>query len=363
MLKNFLRGIYYNLTGFKTPSSWKPYSKLYIKSENSNWVLDTIKEEMLSVCQELSIPVAQDKFGYKLKGQSIFYTSKYEILENFKRQNNKIAFPYYHGDPVLDNKFKTLIDSIKINHQWIDRIQVSHSQIEQLILNTGIEESKIHKIPISIDINKFDLRTDQEKKKIRERLNIPASQILIGSFQKDGNGWGEGIEPKLIKGPDIFLEVVKALKYKYSNLSVLLTGPARGYMKKGLSRLGIPYYHYFLKDYSDISDFYKTLDLYLITSREEGGPRAVLESMASGVPLVTTKVGQAIDIVKHNKNAWMTETNKIDELVHWSEHVIDGFNSHEEILYNARKTAEANSYDQQIILWRQFMKGFVNKDV
>ena len=363
MLRNFLRGILYNLSGFKTPSSWLPHSKLYIKSENSNWVLDTIKEEMLGVCQELSIPVVQEKFGYKLKDQSIFYTSKYEVLENFKRQNNKIAFPYYHGDPSLDNKFKKLVESIEMNHQWIDRIQVSHSQIEQLILNTGIEESKIHKIPISIDINKFDLRGDQEKERIREVLNIPTSEILIGSFQKDGNGWGEGKEPKLIKGPDIFLTIAKALKDKYDNLSVLLTGPARGYMKKGLSELGIPYYHYFLKDYSDISDFYKALDLYLITSREEGGPRAVLESMASGVPLVTTKVGQAIDLVRHNKNAWMAESNNTDELVHWCEHVIDGFNSHEEILYNARKTAEENSYDQQIVLWRQFMNGFVNKNV
>jgi len=47
VLRNFLRGILYNLTGFKTPSSWLPHSKLYIKSENSNWVLDTIKEEKI----------------------------------------------------------------------------------------------------------------------------------------------------------------------------------------------------------------------------------------------------------------------------------------------------------------------------
>ena len=109
--------------------------------------------------------------------------------------------------------------------------------------------------------------------------------------------------------------------------------------------------------------YFQVLDAYLITSREEGGPKAVLESMASGVPLVTTKVGQAIDLVRHIKNAWMAESNNTDELVHWCEHVIDGFNSHEEILYNARKTAEENSYDQQIILWRQFMNGFVNKNV
>ena len=39
------------------------------------------------------------------------------------------------------------------------------------------------------------------------------------------------------------------------------------------------------------------LDLYLVSSREEGGPKAIVESMASGVPLVTTNVGMANDFV------------------------------------------------------------------
>jgi glycosyltransferase involved in cell wall biosynthesis len=43
--------------------------------------------------------------------------------------------------------------------------------------------------------------------------------------------------------------------------------------------------------------YYHALDLYLVTSRNEGGPKSVLESMASGVPLVTTAVGMAPDVV------------------------------------------------------------------
>jgi len=43
----------------------------------------------------------------------------------------------------------------------------------------------------------------------------------------------------------------------------------------------------------------QALDLYIVASREEGEPKAILESMASGVPLVTTEVGQAMDFVEH----------------------------------------------------------------
>ena len=37
-------------------------------------------------------------------------------------------------------------------------------------------------------------------KKIKHNLGIPEDYLVIGSFQKDGEGWGEGLKPKLIKG-------------------------------------------------------------------------------------------------------------------------------------------------------------------
>ena len=53
-------------------------------------------------------------------------------------------------------------------------------------------------------------------KKIKHNLGIPEDYLVIGSFQKDGEGWGEGLKPKLIKGPDIFIETIKLIKQKRS---------------------------------------------------------------------------------------------------------------------------------------------------
>ena len=38
---------------------------------------------------------------------------------------------------------------------------------------------------------------------------------------------------------------------------------------------------------------YHALDIYLITSREEGGPMGLLESIACGTPVASTNVGMA----------------------------------------------------------------------
>jgi glycosyltransferase involved in cell wall biosynthesis len=190
---------------------------------------------------------------------------------------------------------------------------------------------------------------------------LPDSAVVVGSFQKDGVGWGEGLEPKLIKGPDVFLQAVELLKSRVPELYVLLSGPSRGYVKEGLTRLGVPYQHVYPKRYEEIGRLFQALDLYLVTSRDEGGPKAILESMASGIPLVTTRVGQAVDLVRHGENGWVVDVEDAEGIAYWAQQVL-GFRNQpfvQDALGVGRATAEANTYDAQGKQWREFFRGFV----
>ena len=90
-------------------------------------------------------------------------------------------------------------------------------------------------------------------------------------FQKDGEGWGRGLKPKLIKGPDIFIETIKKLKNKIDKLYILLSGPSRGYIQNELVKINIRYINF--KDYYKTPLLYYLIDLYFIPAREEGGLR------------------------------------------------------------------------------------------
>ena len=339
---------------------YQHYSRLLIESDGSDWVLNSIANEMCQVSDCIGIPTLDSKYSKFIKNQCVFFTSKYSVLSNWTKGSNRIAFPYYHGNPSTNHTFKMMINTLEKHHTDISRIQVSQSEIEEIILNTGIDNNKVFRIPISIDLDLFPVANLHHRSVTRKKLNIPEEAILIGSFQKDGNGWDEGVEPKLIKGPDIFLQTIKILKGDIPNLYVLLTGPARGFVKTGLKKIGVPYQHYFLKEYTDISKYYHALDLYLITSREEGGPRAVLESMASGIPLVTTRVGQAMDLVQHGKNGFMVDVQDVEGLAHWSKYVFENSDSIDDIKIAARKTSVENCYKAQVPLWKNFMDGFVD---
>ncbi len=200
----------------------------------------------------------------------------------------------------------------------------------------------------------------QERRAARRQFDVPDSAFVVGSFQKDGVGWGDGFEPKLIKGPDTLLAAAERLRDRVPELWFLLTGPSRGYVRRGLERLGIPYRHHFLPSTEAVATAYSAIDLCIVASREEGGPKAVLESMATGVPLVTTRVGQATDLVRHGENGLLVDVGDVDGIVEWSAHVVA---ASEEALAQMRdaglETARESSYQALRPRWRALLEGFV----
>ena len=219
---------------------------------------------------------------------------------------------------------------------------------------------KLHRIPIGIDTEAFRPRTAQLRTAARRALGLPESAFVVGSFQKDGVGWGDGLEPKLIKGPDVLLAVAEQLHERVPETMFLLTGPSRGYVRAGLERLGVPHRHVLLPSIDAVSQAYEAIDVCLVTSRDEGGPRAVLEAMATEVPLVTTRVGQALDLVRHAENGWIVDVADVSGLVEWTAHVADAPASElADVLDAGRATADANSYDALRPRWRELFDGFV----
>lgn len=343
--------------------NWKPYSHLLLYSDNAGWVLDWEMRELKTICDALGVPVIQPLWKHARQPQSIFYSNQF-FLQNEQWLDllpHRIGLAYFHGLPGTGNEgFDRVYAALKKHHNNLARIQVSHTEVRDVILQTGIDPSKVFLIPIGINTSFFPFRDDTMKKNARIELGVPRSAFVVGSFQKDGVGWEEGFEPKNEKGPDVFVDTMKRLKKDIPELFVMLSGPARGYVKKGLEEADIPYLHIYLQSYPKIAKLFQALDLYVVASRQEGGPKAILESMASGVPLVTTKVGQAMDLVNHGENAFMTAVEDVDALASYALQVYRSSQSElQPMLTAGRQTAEANSYESQIPLWAEFMKGFV----
>ena len=311
----------------------------------------------------LGVDLGPRRWARGVANQSIFHLSQFTLLlHDFERSGNNLGLAYFHGRPGTPGmpEFDACFETMRVRHAEIDRIQVTNVEMEALVASTGIAPEKVHRIPIGIDVDVFRPRDHAARLAARTRLDLPISAFVVGSFQKDGVGWSEGLEPKLIKGPDVLLATVERLRERIPELLVVVTGPSRGYVKAGLERLGVPYRHLLLPDVDAVADVYRAIDVCLVTSRDEGGPRAVLEAMATGVPLVTTRVGQGADLVQHGENGWIVEVEDVDGLLLWVMHVADARPSElERVLRAGRATAEASSYDALRPSWRALLHGFV----
>ena len=259
------------------------------------WVGEHIRDE-IEVLEPGIIAVTTQP--QRMVSRIVHFGSQYKWLTwgRHLSPSNRYVVSFFHGKRQDGPDVSRHIDEFLASVPRLSRIVTGAGIVEQRLLDWGVPRDKVVRIPIGVDTRLFQPASMVYKAVARERLGIPENAVVLGSFQKDGVGWGDGMEPKMIKGPDVLLGAVERLRHDIP-LVVMLTGPARGYVKHGLERLGVPYVHRYVQGHVDLVDCYHALDLYVVSSREEGGPMGLMESMASGVPAVSTHVGMAPDLI------------------------------------------------------------------
>ena len=91
--------------------------------------------------------------------------------------------------------------------------------------------------------------------------------------------------------------IVKHLNKIKPNLSVVLTGKRRNYIINELRKEKINFTYFEMVDISKLNELYNLLDLYIVSSRVEGGPQAIVECGITKTPIISTNVGIADDIL------------------------------------------------------------------
>jgi glycosyltransferase involved in cell wall biosynthesis len=336
----------------------RDYSRLFVVGDQLGWSIDDDRTRLAATARRLGYDVRSNRFLRLARRQSVFQHNHFNALQpRWLASSHHLGLSYFHGRPdtsgypEFDRAYETLCRSAG----RIDRVQVTHSEMQELVIGAGVPAEKVFKIPIGVELERFPLaergRTD----------GVPESAFAIGSFLKDGVGMDDGFEPKLLKGPDTFVAVVERLSQTIPELFVLLTGPARGYVRRELDRRGIPHRHMRLGSRDELARAYGMVDVCLVCSRQEGGPKAVLEAMASGVPLVSTRVGQATELVVDGENALLADVDDVDALAAAVMRVQEDAELRARLRTAGRITAEAHAEERLDPLWADLLEGFVSR--
>lgn len=110
-----------------------------------------------------------------------------------------------------------------------------------------------------------------------------------------------------VKDFPLFIAIGKALVTAGEEVRLVMLGegPQKAELKGLVTREGLDSVVSFAAPCADPTDFYRSLDLYLNTSKHEGIPLSVLEAMAQGIPVVAPAVGGIPEILRDREGGFL----------------------------------------------------------
>ena len=96
----------------------------------------------------------------------------------------------------------------------------------------------------------------------------------------------------------------------------------------------------------ELLKYYTNYKFFLSTSNYEGNPKALLEAMASGCIVFTTKNKNSLEIIENNKNGFFIESNNISNKV---ENLLENPELAKKIIENGYETIRKNYLIEKII--------------
>ncbi|MEA2020604.1 MAG: glycosyltransferase [Patescibacteria group bacterium] len=190
-------------------------------------------------------------------------------------------------------------------------IAVSDLVKESLVKEYFLPEEKVEVIYNGIEIDKFEIRNT--KSKIRKELEVGEDNkvlLYVGRIEKE-------------KGLGKLLRAVSNIKSQsagwQTNFKLIIVGDGKylGELKKLAGELGIADKVIFTGKvpYEDVPKYYAAADVFVLPSlRQEGLPMTLPEAMASGLPVVASKIGGIPNAVEDGKTGFLVEPGNVEEL-------------------------------------------------
>jgi glycosyltransferase involved in cell wall biosynthesis len=201
----------------------------------------------------------------------------------------------YHGH-VLEGYFSAPLTKVFITlERVLARLSDAIVAISPAIERELQEDFRIGRrdqyrvVPLGFELAPFAAVDDTARAQARATLAVPGDAEVVTTVGR----------LTAIKQHRLFLEAIAAAAAARPRLLALIAGDGelRADLEGYARHLGIADRVRFLGWRRDLAVIYGATDVFMLTSRNEGTPVALIEAMAAGVPGVSTDVGGVKDVI------------------------------------------------------------------
>jgi glycosyltransferase involved in cell wall biosynthesis len=173
-------------------------------------------------------------------------------------------------------------------------------KVRDELLEFGVARPEdVHVVPLGLDLERFR-DYDETRAEARAALGLPETAFVTSIVAR--------LVP--IKAHEVFLEAARRVRAAHPCAIFLVVGGGeRNDLQALAARLGLGDRVRFLGWRADLERIYRASDAVALTSRNEGSPVALIEAMAAGCPVVSTRVGGVPDVVTDNESGLLVAMN------------------------------------------------------
>lgn len=222
----------------------------------------------------------------------------------------------------------SLFSDWKYNHPQIKKILCVSDAITNIVKSHLRNPEKCITVHSGVDINKFKVKSVANL--LREEFKIEKGKILIGNTSALAGH----------KDYFTFIDTIEILVKKSLPVVAFIIGkgPLERELKNYVAQKGLKENIIFTGFRNNITEILPCLDIFLITSTEEGLGTSVLDAFASRVPVVATYAGGIPEMVKHGQTGLIVKPKDAAGLASCIEQLMNSPELRNTVIENAYAT-------------------------
>lgn len=201
------------------------------------------------------------------------------------------GFHFYKGAPKKNWLIYYPLE--KMCSKWTD-ILITINKEDYAFALKKMKAKKVEYVPgVGIDTSKFsdNLYTDQQIKQVRHTLNIRPDERMFLSVG----------ELSTRKNHELVIKILGKLSDKKFKYFIVGKGELKDYLSSLISNNNLTDKVFLLGYRDDVSLLYRACDLFIFPSLQEGLPVALMEAIASKVPVICSSIRGNKELVQPNQ--------------------------------------------------------------